>query len=129
MNKRVRRKNKSFIQPLIIGPVCGLAAAAAAAALAAFLLVKKDIDAADVKYLWLFISFFSGFISGFCTVRYIKNRCILWGAASAGITAVIIMLIICTVNSFKVAAFAFAVIPLQILGGAAGGVISGNLGK
>ena len=127
MKKKSLFRIRNNYQALLSGVITGIISLLAVICIIALILVKFDMPAAYVCYLWFIPSAVSGFISGGFSGRYVKSKGFLWGCLSASITGIISLSLLIFINSFNVSLFITALLPVFALTGAAGGILSANL--
>ncbi|MBR3767900.1 MAG: TIGR04086 family membrane protein [Clostridia bacterium] len=127
MAKKKLIKSSSKIVNIALSTLFGVFSAVIILMLCAFVLVKNDIPSEYIKFFWIPVSIVSGLISGLLAGKLTQSRGIIWGSLSSLIVAVIAFLTIFIFNSFSINLLTFLIIPLTVLFGAVGGIISSNL--
>ncbi len=126
MRKNAFRIKKTW-QGVVVGSFFGIAVTFACILLLASVLVRYDIPIASVKYLLFVPAVLSGLASGGITGKFVHSKGFLWGFAASLSVAVILVLVLLSVNSFNVNMLIFLLIPAYAVPGSVGGIIASNL--
>lgn len=127
MKKKSLFKIKKPWQAVVAGIVAGAISAGVILCVLAAILVNYDIPADYVRYLLAVPAVLSGLTAGVITGKYVKSRSFLWGSISSASAAIIMIFTLLIVNSFNVDLLTFVLIPIFVLTGSIGGIISSNL--
>lgn len=122
-------KNTNNVLKVLISVFIALLVSALILIIGAGILVKNDVSIELHKYFWLVLAAVSGIISGAFAGRITNSRGFLWGSLVGLISGIAIILVIYIVNSFSINMFTFFILPIFIIFGAVGGIISTNLKK
>lgn len=121
------KKPKTPIKSIAIGTFIGIITAAVLISVFAFIITKKDIE---IKYLPSFV-LISGavgsFISAFINSKKLQLRGIFSGFLSSLIFSGVYLLICFILSGFSVSITLFITVPLNIITGIIGAIISKNL--
>lgn len=127
MKKKSLFKLKSTASCVAFGSVISFVFSVIILLILSAVLVNYDISKASVKYLWFIVAVIGGFAGGACCGKFVKSKGIIWGALSAVIVSLILIVIFYIFNTFNVSVFCFILMPIYAVFGALGGVISSNL--
>lgn len=127
MKKKKLLRIRNTRQAVIYGIFVGIAAVMAIVCLLAAVLVKFDIPAEYVKFLWFIPAAVAGILAGGITGKHVRANGFLWGSLSASVLSVICILVLLSINSFSVEWITFLIIPVFALCGSIGGIIAANM--
>ena len=126
MSNRKLFRIKNNWQSVFVGIVGGFIIAFAVLMILSAVMVNYDIPSDSVKYFWFIISAISGFSAGAITGRLVKAKCFLWGSVAAGVLSLVCASMLTAINAFDVDFILLLMIPVCIVTGCVGGIISSN---
>lgn len=129
MKKKKLALKKSPLYTLFFSVFSGLIALLILVVLFAVFLTKNDIPVEKLKYFWFIISVVSGFISGIVSGRAAKSKSVIFGAVSSVILSVFSVGILTVFSDFSPDAILFLIIPLSVISGFFGALLSSNIRK
>ncbi|MBE6790972.1 MAG: TIGR04086 family membrane protein [Ruminococcaceae bacterium] len=129
MKKKKLAIKKSPIYTLTFSVLSGLAALFMLVIIFAVLLTKNDIPTEKLMYFWFIISVISGFISGIVSGRTAKSKSVIFGTVSALILSSISVGLLTVFADFSPDAIIILLIPLSVISGFFGALLSSNIRK
>lgn len=129
MKKKKLAIKKSPIYTLTFSLLSGLAALFMLVIIFAVLLTKNDIPTEKLMYFWFIISVISGFISGIVSGRTAKSKSVIFGTVSALILSSISVGLLTVFADFSPDAIIILLIPLSVISGFFGALLSSNIRK
>ena len=129
MKKKKLAIKKSPIYSLTFSVLSGLAALFMLVIIFAVLLTKNDIPTEKLMYFWFIISVISGFISGIVSGRTAKSKSVIFGTVSALILSSISVGLLTVFADFSPDAIIILLIPLSVISGFFGALLSSNIRK
>ena len=129
MKKKKLAIKKSPIYALTFSVLSGLAALFMLVIIFAVLLTKNDIPTEKLMYFWFIISVISGFISGIVSGRTAKSKSVIFGTVSALILSSISVGLLTVFADFSPDAIIILLIPLSVISGFFGALLSSNIRK
>lgn len=129
MKKKKLAIKKSPLYTLTFSVLSGLAALFMLVIIFAVLLTKNDIPTEKLMYFWFIISVISGFISGIVSGRTAKSKSVIFGTVSALILSSISVGLLTVFADFSPDAIIFLLIPLSVISGFFGALLSSNIRK
>ncbi len=131
--KTTANQTQSGKEGVLYGMLYGLIPAlfftAAAFLVCAVLITYTDISESFIAPFSLAVTVISSFFAGFKTASKAEKKGILWGALSAGVYIVIVLLIIMLPYGENISFFRVLSIVLSVVSGAVGGILGINTKK
>ena len=121
--------NNGVLYGMLYGLIPALFFTAAAFLVCAVLLTYTDISESFIAPFSLAVTIISSFFAGFKTASKADKKGILWGALSAGIYIIIVLLIIMLPYGENMSLFRALSIVLSVVSGAVGGILGINTKK
>ena len=121
--------NNGVLYGMLYGLIPALFFTAAAFLVCAVLLTYTDISESFIAPFSLAVTVISSFFAGFKTASKAEQKGILWGALSAGIYIIIVLLIIMLPYGENMSLFRALSIVLSVISGAVGGILGINTKK
>lgn len=128
-SKKSRREESSAspIIKIIIGSSAGSILYFAMLAVFATLALKSNVSSSSYMLIGNLIGALTGFISGFATVRPIKEKGAIYGGLTGLLQALICATVLFIVNKASAGSGIFIMIAVIIIAGIAGGITGVNL--
>lgn len=121
------KSSKYVLKKVVWGSVFGIAAFFVLFAVFAAVLLKGGVKQSLYPFIALGISALAAFVSGFAAVRPIRRNGILLGIFSSIPIIVVIIAALLITNRGDLGFFTLMMIPLMLLTGAVGGIVSVNM--
>lgn len=124
-----KNKFKKFLhksKPYIIGVLRGITVFLALYLIIAFIMNKTNADFALLYYLVYLFIILGGFVCGVYVYKKVRGRGFLTGIISTIPYSLLVFLIFCLVNSFKVSGNILIIFLLSLSGGFLGGITAAN---
>lgn len=126
-NRRKEDSKSSLINKMIIGSFFGFLIFFAFIAFYALVSLKTGGDVSMYKPAGWFMAFVSGVISGFVSVRPIKEKGAIYGALSGAVVSLAVAAVLFFINNSSAGSSIFILMSLIVAGGVAGGITAVNL--
>lgn len=127
MNKNKLIRNESKIFKVVVCSISSILVKLFLILMAAIIISKNDIVPEILYLFWFVIAAISAFISGFAAGKIFRSKGFLWGAISGCSGALILILLLLVYSQFNFDFMIFMILPIEILTGSIGGIISSNL--
>ncbi len=120
-------KSESKLIKIIVCFLCSIILKVILILISALIISKNDFSPEKIYIFWFIISAISSLISGFFAGKIFRNKGFLWGAVSGISGAAVLILILLFFSKFNFNLVLLLILPIELLLGAAGGIISSNL--
>lgn len=124
---KVKLKNLNAGAVVVIGAVISILLFVLLLCIFSYLIVKNDYPVEVYRYFWYIASAVAALTGGLASGRLCKSKGIIWGSLTAVIFGIVLISVLLAVNSFSVDFSIFLLLPVCIITGAAGGIISSNI--
>lgn len=120
-------KNKKTVVTFLFTVIFGIIFTILLISILAIIMTKYDLNNSVINASVITICLIACMLSSFICAKYCRTKGIVSGSLIAGILTVIFFISIMSINKFDVIPIIYITIPLNILAGAAGGILSSNL--
>ena len=124
---KAKVKLNTDLKSLLCGVLTGAAFFITASFAAAFILTKNDLSYLTVKYTFVIFTVLSAFIAGYMGKRRCKMKGITAGLITSAVLVALIFAVLLVINGFSIGEEALLLLPVGLLFGALGGIISSNM--